>query len=56
MADEAYRNKIRTDVLKQLSEFPGQPVLFVGAGLTRRWFDAPTWRELLEMCIEQCLT
>lgn len=35
-------------------KYPFQPIIFAGSGLSRRWVDAPSWRELLEWAIANC--
>lgn len=35
-------------------KYPFQPIIFAGSGLSRRWVDAPSWRELLEWTITNC--
>ena len=54
MDPEEYQAEISQDVAEQLANFPCQPVLFAGAGLSIRWFGAPSWQELLERCIDDC--
>lgn len=36
-----------------LLEFECQPILFIGSGISRRYFGAPTWRELLQLIFGQ---
>ena len=36
------------------SQMGCRPILFVGTGLSRRYFDAPTWEGLLATLAKQC--
>ena len=51
---ETYQQEIAEDVGTCLSSMECQPILFVGAGLTKRYFDSPTWVELLELLSDDC--
>lgn len=37
-----------------LSNIECQPILFLGSGVSKRYFDAPNWNELLSLLTEQC--
>lgn len=54
MSEAEYRAAIAEDISEQLASFPCQPVVFAGAGLSLRWFNAPNWQQLLEACIDNC--
>lgn len=43
-----YRQKADTAIRDLILEFECQPILFVGNGLSQRYFGAPTWRDLLK--------
>lgn len=49
-----YKKEIMTDVKDSLNELGTQPVLFIGSGLSKRYFDAPNWIELLKKLSEDC--
>lgn len=44
----------KTDVLERVEELKCQPILFVGTGLSIRYFDGPSWESLLETAAEDC--
>ena len=51
---DTYESAVRAKISDQLSTLPAQPIVFAGSGLSRRWFNAPSWTELLEACIAAC--
>lgn len=51
---ESYKNQISTDVAAQIEQLRCQPVLFFGSGISRRYFNAPNWVELLQSLASDC--
>lgn len=49
-----YQDSLRSDVEAQISKLRCQPVLFFGSGISRRYFNAPNWAELLKELAERC--
>jgi hypothetical protein len=43
-----YQQNAVSAIKDLLLEFECQPILFIGSGLSNRYFGAPTWRELLK--------
>ncbi len=47
-AVQFYIDKKRDEIRSLLKEYECQPILFIGSGIPRRYFDAPNWSELLK--------
>ena len=43
-----YQKQIEKDIEKCLEEMKSQPIIFIGSGFSRRYFNAPNWIGLLE--------
>src|SRR6516165_11190432 len=50
----AYRAEIRADIESCVSQMGCQPILFVGSGLSKRYFAGPSWDELLTHLGKEC--
>jgi hypothetical protein len=50
----AYRAEITADIESCVSQMGCQPILFVGSGLSRRYFAGPSWGELLTTLAREC--
>lgn len=51
---EAYKVEVVDDVAKLIAKKACQPILFVGAGFSRRYGGAPNWEELLTELASTC--
>ncbi|MCM1987777.1 SIR2 family protein [Methanococcoides seepicolus] len=49
-----YVKDVTEDVIKCLEDMKCQPILFVGSGLSKRYFGAPNWEELLIEMANKC--
>ncbi|HLY44795.1 MAG TPA: SIR2 family protein [Stellaceae bacterium] len=49
-----YRAQIKADIEACVSDMGCQPILFVGSGLSKRYFSGPRWDELLATLAKQC--
>ncbi|MEK8199496.1 hypothetical protein [Lysinibacillus sp. FSL M8-0134] len=49
-----YQEQIINDVQTNLEEMGTQPILFIGSGLSKRYFHAPNRKELLELLKKRC--
>jgi len=54
--EDDYKEAVRADVLQCLTEKSGQPILFLGSGVSRRYFGAPDWQGLLHTMAKMCPT
>ncbi|MET3684448.1 hypothetical protein ABID56_002585 [Alkalibacillus flavidus] len=54
MSYEQYKSEITIDIKECLNEMGTQPVLFVGSGLSKRYFNSPNWIELLQWLQNEC--
>jgi hypothetical protein len=43
-----YKTKIQDAIKELLSEYECQPILFVGSGFSKRYFNGPNWADLLK--------
>lgn len=48
-----YQKQIEKDIEKCLKEMKSQPIIFIGSGFSRRYFNAPNWIGLLETIYEK---
>lgn len=51
---EEYAQDRETSIVGSVSELKSQPILFIGSGLSIRYFDGPDWESLLETMAEGC--
>lgn len=51
--ERTYGEKADIAVRDLVLEFECQPILFIGNGLSQRYFGAPTWRDLLKTIFER---
>jgi hypothetical protein len=51
---DRYVDEITEDIAETVQQFGCQPILFIGSGLARRYFGAPSWDELLSTLAEKC--
>ncbi len=49
-----YKNTVTNDIETCVSEMGCQPILFVGSGLSKRYFSGPSWDELLSILAQRC--
>lgn len=49
-----YVDLVTEDVETCLDERPYQPILFVGSGMSKRYFEGPSWIDLLEHLATEC--
>jgi hypothetical protein len=49
-----YRTQIQADIQDCVSRMGCQPILFVGSGLSKRYFAGPSWDELLATLAKRC--
>ena len=50
----SYQESIHADIASSIEALQVQPILFVGSGLSQRYFNAPTWKALMELLVEKC--
>ena len=51
---DRYVEEVTEDIAETVQNFGCQPILFVGTGLAKRYFGAPSWDGLLGILAEKC--
>lgn len=51
-----YVAEVAEDIGEIIQQYGVQPILFIGSGLSKRYFGAPNWDELLEHLAAKCST
>jgi hypothetical protein len=49
-----YQAEVVEDIGEIVQQYGVQPILFIGSGLAKRYFDAPNWEELLDYLASKC--
>lgn len=49
-----YEQQITDDIAVTLETLQVQPILFVGSGMSQRYFHAPNWKGLMQILAETC--
>ena len=49
-----YEQQITDDIALTLETLQVQPILFVGSGMSQRYFHAPNWKGLMQILAETC--
>lgn len=49
-----YKEEITLDIEEVMTDLEVQPILFVGSGISQRYFKTPTWKELMKLLVENC--
>ena len=50
----SYQADVTADIMACVEGMSCQPILFIGSGVSRRYFDAPSWDELLTHLATEC--
>jgi hypothetical protein len=51
---EVYQEEIKEDIRVCIENMACQPILFIGSGLSKRYFNAPNWESLLKQMASIC--
>jgi len=52
--ESSHRQTMESEIKEVVDEYEVQPILFIGSGLSQRYFNAPNWEELLRDMGELC--
>lgn len=50
----SYKEEITRDIAEVMTDLEVQPILFIGSGISQRYFNTPTWKGLMKLLVEKC--
>ena len=50
----SYKDEITQDIAEVMTDLQVQPILFIGSGISQRYFNAPSWKGLMKKLVEMC--
>ena len=49
-----YKEEITQDIAEIMTDLEVQTILFVGSGISQKYFNTPTWQGLMKLLVEKC--
>lgn len=51
---QRYKHETTDEIKGLIADLNCQPILFIGSGISRRYFNGPSWDELLQALVDRC--
>lgn len=52
----SYKEYISEDISEIMTDLEVQPILFIGSGMSQRYFQTPSWQGLMKILVKKCPT